>query len=98
MILSPLVRFWKLINPYKKSIRLIYYYAIISGVVNLSLPLGIQAIINYLQTGELTTSWIVLVVFVLIGIATNGKIQINQLRIVEDIQQSIFAKSAFEFA
>jgi ABC-type bacteriocin/lantibiotic exporter with double-glycine peptidase domain len=35
---------------------------------------------------------------VLIGIATNGKIQINQLRIVEDIQQSIFAKSAFEFA
>lgn len=98
MTLSPLVRFWKLIKPYKKPIRLIYYYAIISGVVNLSLPLGIQAIINYLQTGELTTSWIVLVIFVLIGIAANGKIQINQLRIVEDIQQDIFAKSAFEFA
>ncbi|ANW96446.1 ABC transporter ATP-binding protein [Wenyingzhuangia fucanilytica] len=98
MTLSPLVRFWRLINQYKKQIRLIYYYAIISGVVNLSLPLGIQAIINYLQTGELTTSWIVLVVFVLIGIAITGKIQINQLRIVEDIQQDIFAKSAFEFA
>ncbi|MGY5351491.1 peptidase domain-containing ABC transporter [Wenyingzhuangia sp. IMCC45533] len=69
-----------------------------SGIVNLSLPLGIQAIINYLQTGELTTSWIVLVVFVLIGIAISGKIQINQLRIVEDIQQDIFARSAFEFA
>lgn len=98
MTISPLVRFWNLIKPYKKPIRLIYYYAIISGVVNLSLPLGIQAIINYLQTGELTTSWIVLVVFVLIGIAITGKIQINQLRIVEDIQQDIFAKSAFEFA
>lgn len=95
---SPLIRFWKLIKPYKKPIRLIYYYAIISGIVNLSLPLGIQAIINYLQTGELTTSWVVLIVFVLIGIAVNGKIQINQLRIVEDIQQDIFAKSAFEFA
>lgn len=98
MTISPLVRFWKLINPYKKQIRLIYYYAIISGIVNLSLPLGIQAIINYLQTGELTTSWIVLVIFVLIGIAVSGAIQINQLRIVEDIQQDIFAKSAFEFA
>lgn len=96
--ISPLVRFWKLINQYKKPIRLIYYYAIISGLVNLSLPIGIQAIINYLQTGELTTSWVVLVSFVLIGIAINGKIQINQLRIVEDIQQDIFAKSAFEFA
>ncbi|SHH63704.1 peptidase domain-containing ABC transporter [Wenyingzhuangia marina] len=98
MTISPLVRFWNLIKPYKKPIRLIYYYAIISGVVNLSLPLGIQAIINYLQTGELTTSWIVLVAFVLTGIAISGKIQINQLRIVENIQQDIFAKSAFEFA
>ncbi len=98
MATSPLVRFWNLINQYKKPIRLIYYYAIMSGIVNLSLPLGIQAIINYLQTGELTTSWIVLVIFVLIGIAVSGKIQINQLRIVEDIQQDIFAKSAFEFA
>lgn len=95
---SPLVRFWNLINQYKKPIRLIYYYAIINGLVNLSLPIGIQAIINYLQTGELTTSWVILVIFVLIGIAANGKIQINQLRIVEDIQQDIFAKSAFEFA
>jgi len=94
---SPLVRFWNLINQYKKEIKLIYYYAVISGVVNLSLPLGIQAIINYLQTGEFTTSWVVLVVFVLIGIAISGVIQINQLRIVEDIQQDIFAKSAFEF-
>lgn len=96
--MSPLVRFWRLINQYKKQIRLIYYYAIISGIVNLSLPLGIQAIINYLQTGEFTTSWVVLVIFVLIGIAISGKIQINQLRVVEDIQQDIFAKSAFEFA
>ncbi|WP_029489380.1 peptidase domain-containing ABC transporter [Ochrovirga pacifica] len=95
---TPLLRFWNLIKQYKKRIRLIYYYAIISGLVNLSLPLGIQAIINYLQTGELTTSWLVLVVFVLVGIAINGKIQINQLRIVEDIQQDIFARSAFEFA
>jgi len=98
MSISPLSRFWKLINQYKKQIRLIYYYAIISGIVNLSLPLGIQAIINYLQTGELTTSWVVLVVFVLLGIAASGIIQISQLRIVEDIQQDIFAKSAFEFA
>ncbi|MGY6650175.1 peptidase domain-containing ABC transporter [Wenyingzhuangia sp. IMCC45574] len=95
---SPLVRFWTLIRQYKKKIRLIYYYAIVSGLVNLSLPLGIQAIINYLQTGELTTSWVVLVSFVLVGIAINGKVQINQMRIVEDIQQDIFARSAFEFA
>ena len=67
-------------------------------LVNLSLPLGIQAIINYLQTGEMTSSWVVLVAFVLIGYAVTGFVQILQLRIVENIQQDLFARSAFEFA
>ena len=78
--------------------RQIYAYAIFIGIVNLTLPLGIQAIINYIQTGELSSSWVVLVCFVLIGIAITGSLQVLQLRIVENIQQDLFARSAFEFA
>lgn len=95
---TPLKRFWNLLASYKPEIRMIYAYAVLNGIVNLSLPLGIQAIINYLQTGEVSSSWIVLVVFVLIGIALSGVFQVQQLRIVEHIQQEIFAKSAFEFS
>ena len=97
-IATPIQRFWNVLKPYKLEIRQIYVYAIFIGMVNLSLPLGIQAIINYIQTGELTSSWIVLVCFVLMGIAITGSLQVLQLRIVENMQQDLFTRSAFEFA
>lgn len=98
MTIPPLRRFWRLLRLYKGEIRQIYVYALFIGMVNLTLPLGIQAIINFLQTGELTTTWLILVGFVLVGIAITGLIQVLQLRIVENIQQDLFARSAFEFA
>jgi len=96
--ISTVGRFWNLLSLYKLELRQIYAYAVFNGIVNLTLPLGIQAIINYIQTGEMTSSWVVLVCFVLIGIAITGVLQVLQLRIVENIQQDLFTRSAFEFA
>lgn len=98
MSITPSKRFWRLLSIYRPELRQIYAYAIFNGVVNLTLPLGIQAIVNYIQTGELTASWVVLVFFVLIGITITGAIQVFQLRLVENIQQNLFARSGFEFA
>lgn len=95
---TPIQRLFGLLKNYPKEIRQIYGLAIFSGLINLSLPLGIQAIINYLQTGEFTITWAILVFFVLFGIGFSGILQIFQLRIVEDILQDIFSKSAFEFS
>ncbi len=97
MKFTPVKRFWGLLSQYKSEIRQIYVFALFIGIVNLTLPLGIQAIINFLQTGELTTTWIILVCFVLLGIAITGVLQVLQLRIVENIQQDLFARSAIEF-
>ncbi|WP_066628941.1 peptidase domain-containing ABC transporter [Labilibacter marinus] len=96
--LAPIKRFWRLLELYKFELRQIYVYAIFIGIVNLTLPLGIQAIINYLQTGEVTSTWMVLVLFVIGGIGITGILQVMQLRTVENIQRNIFARSAFEFA
>ncbi len=96
--ISPLSRFWSLLKIYKPEIRQIYFYGVLIGLVNLSLPLGIQAIISYLQTGEISSSWVILVGVVLVGIAVSGTFQVMQLRIVENIQQNIFARSSMEFA
>ncbi len=98
MTIPPVLRFWNLLSQYKPELRQIYIFAVLNGIVNLTLPLGIQAIINFIQAGELTTSWVVLVSFVLVGIAITGFLQVLQLRIVENIQQDLFTKSAFEFA
>src|SRR6056297_349572 len=82
----------------KKDIFQIFYYAIFAGLVNLSLPLGIQAIINLIQGARVSTSWIVLVVLVTLGVAFVGALQLMQIRIIENMQQKIFTRSSFEFS
>jgi len=98
LALTPLQRFWGLLKPDKKEIRNVYVYAVFNGLINLSLPIGIQSIINLIQVGQVNTAWIVLVFFVILGIAMSGIIQVNQLRITENLQQKIFTRAAFEFA
>ncbi len=82
----------------KREILYIWLYASFNGLVNLSLPLGIQAIINFVSGGQITISWIILVSVVILGTMFAGLMQILQVVISERIQQNIFARSAFEFA
>lgn len=96
--ISPGKRFWRLLKPDQKEITNIYVYAVFSGLVNLSLPLGIQAIINQIQGARMSTSWVVLVIIVILGITAAGILQIQQLKITERLQQRIFTRAAFEFA
>ncbi len=98
MKLSPFQRFTRLLRLEKQDISQVYVYAFFNGLVNLSLPLGIQAIVNLIQGGEMTTSWYVLVMLVIVGIALTGILQLLQLRIVENLAQKIFSNSSFEFA
>jgi ABC-type bacteriocin/lantibiotic exporter with double-glycine peptidase domain len=96
--LTPIDRFWLLIKPDASEIRNIYIYSFFNGLVNLSVPVGIQAIINLIQGGSISTSWIVLVAIVILGIALSGILQISQLKITENLQQKIFTRASFEFA
>lgn len=48
--------------------------------------------------GQLNSSWLILSGFVIAGIASTGVLQIFQMRIAENLQQKIFARSAFEIA
>ena len=94
---TPLKRLTSLLQMDKKDISQVFFYAIFAGLVSLSLPLGIQAIINLIQSGRVSVSWIVLVVIVIIGVALVGILSIMQLRITENLQQKIFVRSSFEF-
>jgi len=97
-ILTAWQRLMGLLRLDKRDVFQIFYYAIFAGVVNLSLPLGIQAIINLLQGAQISTSWIVLVVLVTLGVAFGGILQLMQIRIIENLQQKIFTRASFEFA
>ena len=96
--MHPLRRFFRLIGGERKAIVKIYIYAVIGGIIGLSLPLGIQAVINLVSTGAIVTSWYILISVVILGIIFGGLLQIFQLGLSETIQQRIFAKSAIELA
>lgn len=95
--LTPLKRFFMLIKPDKFEIRNVYIYAIFYGLVNLSLPVGIQSIINLIFGGQMSTAWVILVAFVILGVIVTGILQVFQLKITETLQQKIFTRAAFEF-
>ncbi|MEM7370781.1 MAG: ABC transporter ATP-binding protein [Bacteroidota bacterium] len=94
----PLKRFIRLLSLEKREIGHIYLYAVFQGIIYLSLPLGIQAIISLVLANELSSSWGLLVVIVTLGTLVVGGLQLMQLSISERIQQKIFARASFEFA
>ncbi|MCP9199775.1 ATP-binding cassette domain-containing protein [Gramella sp. GC03-9] len=91
-------RFLGLLKLEKKDFLQILYYAIFAGIVNLSVPLGIQAIVNIIQGARITTSWIVLVSLVTLAVGFVGILQLMQIRILENVQQKIFTRASFEFS
>jgi ABC-type bacteriocin/lantibiotic exporter with double-glycine peptidase domain len=96
--MSPLKRFYNLLELDKKDVYQLFFYAIFSGLISLSLPLGIQAIINFIQSGRVSASWVVLTLLVVLGVILVGILSIMQLRITENLQQKIFIRSSFDFA
>ncbi|QLE00504.1 ATP-binding cassette domain-containing protein [Galbibacter sp. BG1] len=97
MILTPWKRLLSLLDLERRDVRQVVYYAIFAGLVSLTLPLGIQAIINLIQGAQVSTSWIILVILVTLGVGFQGLLQYMQIRILENIQQKIFMRSSFEF-
>lgn len=97
-VYTPVRRFFKFLATEKRNIFYIYVYSIIIGIVSLSLPLGIQAIIGLISGGMMFDTVVVLITFVIIGVALTGGLQIIQIYLVEILQRRIFTKAAFEFA
>lgn len=91
-------RFFNLLRVERKDILQIFYYALFAGVLSLSLPLGVQAIINLIQGAQISSSWVILVVLVTLGVSFTGTLQIMQMRIIETLQQRIFTRASFELS
>lgn len=94
---SPLVRFIRLLNVDRKDILYIYLFAAFSGLISLSLPLGVQAVVNLIMVGQTSTSWYILIALVVGGVLLNGVLQIYQISLTEVLQQRVFARAAIEF-
>ncbi len=94
---TPVQRLLRLLGTERRNIGYIYLYAIVTGLLGLSLPLGIQAVFNLVSGGLVFSSVYVLIGLVIIGVLVVGMLLVTQLTLVEVLQQRIFAKAAFEF-
>ena len=61
------IKLFKYITKERKDVANIYFYAIFSGLVQLSLPLGIQAIVSYSMGAAMVTSIYLLIALVVLG-------------------------------
>jgi len=95
---NPVSRILKVLKLDRKEISAVYFYAILSGLVQLSLPLGIQSIISFVLGGSISTSLVILIVLVVLGVLIAGFISVNQMRLIEKVQQKIFVRYSFEYA
>lgn len=95
---NPITRILKILKLEKKEITSIYFYAMINGLVQLSLPLGIQSIISFVLGGAISTSIVVLIILVVLGVFLNGFVSVNQMRLIEKVQQKLFVRYSFEYA
>ena len=97
-LLQALSKLFSLLRLDKKDISKIYIFAILAGLISLSLPLGIQTIITFVQTNEIRASIIVLIFIVVFGVFLNGLVQVRQMQIIEKLEQKIFTRYSLEFA
>ena len=91
-------RFYGLLKLERPDILQIFYYALFAGILSLSLPLGVQSIVNLIQGAQISSSWIILVALVTLGVVFAGILQVMQMRIIETLQQRIFTRSSFELS
>lgn len=95
---TPIKRFFRLLKEEKKEVYAIYFYSLLNGAVSLIYPLGIQAIVNFVLGGRVSTAWLIMVLVVALGIIFGGFLQISQLYLTEKLEQRIFTKTGFGFA
>ena len=98
VLLTPARRLLRLLGKYRREIRYILLYAVVAGLINLSLPLGVQAIIGLIAGGGISASWAVLVGFIVVGALLTGFLRLMQLSVMEYLQRRIFTDAAIEFA
>ena len=97
-LLTSAAKLFALIKLDKKDISSIYVFAILGGFISLSLPLGIQTIISFVQTNQISASVVVLITIVVLGVFLNGLVQVRQMQVVEKIEQKIFTRYSLAFA
>jgi ATP-binding cassette, subfamily B, bacterial len=91
-------RLWRILGRNQRDVYSIFFFSLLSSVIGLLVPLGIQGIISFVQANAMSTSLILLAVMVVITVILIGVLQLNTMAVAERIQQNLFADYTFQIA
>ena len=95
---TPATRLLELLAQEKEEVGRAISHAALAGLLGLSVPLGVQAIVGLVAGGMLLQPAVVLIGLVVLGTLGAGVLEVLQLGVVERLQQRVFARHALDLA
>jgi ABC-type bacteriocin/lantibiotic exporter with double-glycine peptidase domain len=95
---DPLARLVQFVKLERDDIWAAIVFAVTVGIMSLAMPVAVQSLVNTVAFGGLVQPIVVLSLLVFVGLSFAATLRALQARVVERIQQRIFARVAFDLA
>jgi ABC-type bacteriocin/lantibiotic exporter with double-glycine peptidase domain len=95
---TPIARLGALLELEREDVWAVALYAVAIGTLSLALPVAVQALVNNVAFGTLLQPLVVLTILLFLGLCFVGLLKAIQSKLVELIQQRVFARLALELA
>lgn len=95
---SPARRLLALLNLERDDLQVIVIYAVAVGLLTLSLPIAVQALVGTVAFGTLLQPIVVLSLMLLAALTFQATLRALQTRVVESLQQRVFVRTATDLA
>ncbi|MEM0950858.1 MAG: ATP-binding cassette domain-containing protein [Cyanobacteria bacterium P01_H01_bin.74] len=96
--IQPLRRLFLFLSEDKADLLSLLVYTSISSLLNLSIPLAAQALINTIASGIFLQPLVILTLLIFLGLSFNGLIRALEVYLVEILQRRIFARISLRLA
>ena len=91
--LKPFRRFLALLKPEAQDVRVIFVFSIIIGLLSLTLPLAVEAVVNTIAYGRALQPLIVLSLIVLVFLGFRAGLSVLMTVVTEIIQRKLFVRT-----
>ncbi|MDX1933383.1 MAG: ABC transporter ATP-binding protein [Capsulimonadales bacterium] len=95
---TPVARLSKLGRLEKNDLTVLIVYTVVAGLLALIVPLTAQALVNIIAANVFAQPLVVLSLLVLGSLLLVGLLQVAKMRLVEVLQQRVFARTSLEMA
>ena len=91
--IKPLQRFIAFLKPEKQDIRVVFIFSVVIGLLSLTLPLAVEAVVNTIAFGRYFQPLIVLSFIVLVFLGFRAALNILMTIVTEVIQRKMFVRT-----